>query len=78
MGHERNDGVAASPCTRVCRYSAADECLGCFRLRSEVTAWAGLDPEQRKSVVVLAEDRRRQRWEARARRRTATQVRIAS
>jgi predicted Fe-S protein YdhL (DUF1289 family) len=56
---------------RVCRYSPDDECLGCFRLRSEVVAWSRLSADQRDAIASFAVERRERRWRMRAERKAA-------
>jgi predicted Fe-S protein YdhL (DUF1289 family) len=61
--------VQASPCVRVCRYSPEDLCLGCLRLRTEVSSWARLDEPERQRIADAVETRRQRRWEERMARR---------
>ena len=39
-----------NPCTKVCRYDAADRCIGCFRTRAEVKQWKHL-PDEAKAAI---------------------------
>ncbi|KAA0680008.1 DUF1289 domain-containing protein [Roseomonas genomospecies 6] len=39
-----------NPCTKLCRYDAADRCLGCFRTRAEVKHWKRL-PDETKAAI---------------------------
>ncbi|MBK3774114.1 DUF1289 domain-containing protein [Azospirillum sp. YIM DDC1] len=39
-----------NPCTKLCRYDAADRCMGCFRTRAEVKHWKRL-PDETKAAI---------------------------
>ncbi|MDQ2101114.1 DUF1289 domain-containing protein [Azospirillum isscasi] len=39
-----------NPCTKLCRYDAADRCIGCFRTRAEVKHWKRL-PDETKAAI---------------------------
>ncbi|CAO3380816.1 DUF1289 domain-containing protein [Azospirillum argentinense] len=39
-----------NPCTKLCRFDAADRCMGCFRTRAEVKHWKRL-PDATKTAI---------------------------
>ena len=43
-------GETKNPCTKVCRFDAAGECLGCFRTKAEVKRWKHL-PDEAKAAI---------------------------
>ncbi|HJV60109.1 MAG TPA: DUF1289 domain-containing protein [Albitalea sp.] len=48
-----------SPCTSVCRMSAATGlCEGCFRTIDEIAAWSRMDDEDKRAVWRLLDERR--------------------
>ena len=51
----------SSPCVRLCCLDEQDICLGCLRHVDEITAWAAADEEQRRTILVRCERRRRER-----------------
>jgi predicted Fe-S protein YdhL (DUF1289 family) len=48
-----------SPCISVCCLNEADVCIGCWRHVGEITAWRGMDDQQRREVLRLAAERAR-------------------
>lgn len=59
--------VALSPCIKVCQLDAANMCIGCGRLLSEVAAWSRMSPEQQQAVCEAAAQRLRDKTQATAR-----------
>ena len=47
-----------SPCVRVCVLHPAEGlCIGCFRTRDEIAAWATMAPAARRAVMDALPDR---------------------
>lgn len=62
----RRPGTAGvpSPCVNVCRMHAATGwCEGCLRTLDEIAAWGGAGDAERRAVLALLPERRRQ-WRA--------------
>lgn len=54
---EEQSGVA-SPCVRICRLNAQDQCEGCLRTLQEIMAWPNLDDDQKRMVLGNVAERR--------------------
>ena len=52
----------ASPCISVCALDENDVCSGCFRDLEEIARWSSMDNEQKRDVLLLCRDRRKQRF----------------
>lgn len=39
-----------NPCTKVCRFDAVGECIGCFRTKAEVKGWKRLSDEAKAAI----------------------------
>lgn len=50
----------ASPCVKVCVLDARNVCVGCGRTIDEISQWSRLTEEQRRLVVIRAQQRRRE------------------
>jgi uncharacterized protein len=49
--------LSLSPCIKVCRLDAANMCIGCGRLLSEIAAWSRMSHEQQRAVCEAAAQR---------------------
>lgn len=47
-----------SPCVSICVLDENDICQGCYRSADEITDWFVSTPEQKRTVLQLAEERR--------------------
>ena len=48
-----------SPCISVCSLDEKDVCIGCHRSVTEITAWARMDNDQRRAVLLRCRERSR-------------------
>ena len=48
-----------SPCIRNCCLNRKDICMGCFRHIDEITGWHSASVEQKKQVLKLADERKK-------------------
>lgn len=46
-----------SPCISVCALDDNDVCIGCWRSADEIGRWRDLSDEQKREVLVLAQQR---------------------
>lgn len=52
----------ASPCVSVCALDHEDVCSGCYRTMKEIGDWSDMDNAQKREVIVLANQRCRDRY----------------
>ena len=52
--------LVPSPCFGVCALNENDHCTGCYRSAKEITEWSGLDSDQRREVLKLSQERRKE------------------
>jgi uncharacterized protein len=52
----------ASPCIGVCALDADDVCIGCYRSSMEIGGWSAMSAQQKRAVLLLAEQRYREQW----------------
>lgn len=53
--------AAASPCNGMCSINIPlGLCEGCMRTKEEIVAWPDMDAEQRQSVILVVEQRKRE------------------
>lgn len=56
--HPARHPEVPSPCVRNCCLNENDICLGCFRSLTEIVGWSEADASQRKTIILLALQRR--------------------
>lgn len=52
-----------SPCVRNCCLGKDDVCLGCFRTIEEIIRWGDANDEEKRMILVKANERQRKRKE---------------
>lgn len=52
-------GLVKSPCIRNCCLNRKDICMGCFRHLDEITGWGRSTDEQKKQILILANERKK-------------------
>ena len=51
----------ASPCTKVCTMDPASGlCIGCLRTLDEIACWGAMTDDERRRVLDLLDERRRE------------------
>ena len=48
-----------SPCVRNCCLDEGGVCLGCFRTIEEIMQWGEANEEEKRKILILADERRR-------------------
>jgi predicted Fe-S protein YdhL (DUF1289 family) len=52
-----NEQEPASPCISVCVLNTDDICLGCYRSAAEVTDWLMAGAEEKRKILLRAQER---------------------
>ncbi|CAE6936215.1 MULTISPECIES: DUF1289 domain-containing protein [Pseudomonas] len=50
-----------SPCVHICALDDDDVCTGCQRSMSEIVRWSRMENEERRQVLVLCDQRAREK-----------------
>lgn len=58
MSSENTSATVESPCVRNCCLDDNNICLGCYRSLEEITGWSNANGEQRKQILLRAEQRK--------------------
>ena len=51
-----------SPCISVCALDENDVCMGCYRHMREIADWPDYSDEQKREVILKANERCKQRY----------------
>lgn len=54
------DTTVPSPCLSVCRFDGEPFCRGCYRNADEIREWIIMSGEQKRTVLALVAERRKQ------------------
>ena len=57
----KNADAIKNPCVRICGYDDNNLCIYCFRTKKEIFMWGDFSYDEKKDVMKLVKERRKNR-----------------